>query len=118
MTCSGCKWLENNMWCAKKCSGRHKSDPKCIDYDNSPRRFNPKYIYRLCKDYIEMYDNLSSKKFNPKTRNIDTVFGDIDVELISFVLNDMKRELKYYERWKLDEDLNQEFVFKIIEKPK
>lgn len=109
MTCNGCKWLFKNNWCDMKRSSRHVTDEKCNKYDDTPRRFDPIFFYDMCNKFVKMYDSLKVRKFNSKTMCIDTVFNTSDVELLSFVLNDMKRELEYYTRWNLDDDLNKEF---------
>lgn len=103
-SCLGCKWLENRgTWCDMRCSGVSPDHSRCKDYDNSIRRFEPDIFYRFCKKYVSMYDSFSTKQ---SIRIGDEVFDYGETELLSFVLNDMKREIHYYERSKLYEDLN------------
>ena len=105
-TCRNCKWLENNgTWCDMKRSGVDKHHEKCKYYDNSIRRFEPQTFYNMCKQYVEMYDSFSkyySSVFNEDNRLFD--YGE--VELLGYVLNDIQREIQYYHRANLDEDLN------------
>ena len=97
--CKDCKWLEDNdTWCDMLRSGRCVDDLRCSHWDDSVRRFEPKVFYNLCKDYVKMFESFESKKdYNFYSR----------VEFLGFVLNDIKREVKYYQRFNLEEDLCQ-----------
>lgn len=105
-TCNGCKWLvDNNIWCDMKRSGRHKNDPRCSYYDSTIRRFEPKQFYIMCKRFVEMYNDFEGNTSYMKSEN--EKFNHLECEFLSFILNDIKREIKYYKNYELYEDLNQ-----------
>lgn len=105
-TCKSCKWLENNMWCDMNRSGRHADDKRCTRYDSSPRKFEPLQFYKMCKDFIRMYDDFEEN--TEYMKKPEEHFSITESEFLSFVLNDIKREIKYYESYNLYDDLNRE----------
>ncbi len=104
-TCEGCKWLEdNNTWCDMNRSGTHSYDKRCPRYDSSIRKFEPEQFYKMCKDFIRMYEDFKNNTSYMKKQK--EKFNITESEFLSFVLNDIKRELKYYENYNLYDDLN------------
>ena len=117
-TCEGCKWLEdNNTWCDMNRNRRSIDDARCSRYDDSKRRFEPKQFYCMCKEFVDCYDTFENKEFNDLNSLKPNVRFDYNAtEFLSFILNDMKREIKYYKKYKLNEDLNQ--IYPIITQQK
>ena len=101
--CEGCKWLINS-WCDMKRCGRHSTDKRCNEYDSSKRRFDSEQFYIMCKDYCEMYDNFKANRRYMKEKN--EIFNINECELLSYVLNDIKREISFYQNYNLYDDLN------------
>ena len=102
-TCKNCKWLINS-WCDMKRSGRHEQDKRCSEYDSSKRRFDPQQFYKMCEDYCEMYNAFKDNRSYMKKDN--ELFNINECELLSYVLNDIQREIGFYKSYDLYEDLN------------
>lgn len=106
MNCKGCKWIVGNNWCDMK---RFRLDyniedtVRCGYYDSGERKFDPEYLVDLCLDYANMYTKFKDSGY---MKVEGEHFNLSDVELLSFVLNDMVRELSFYDRLSLYDDLN------------
>ena len=103
-TCEDCKWLMNGYWCdliKTRVGSNHK---RCSEYDSSKRIFDPEYLYKLCKKYVEMYESFKNNTSYMKSENES--FNYNETELLSFCLNDIQHEIKYYNQLNLYDILN------------
>ena len=106
MNCKGCKWIVEGNWCDMKrfCLDFDiENTVRCEYYDDGVRSFDPEYLVDLCCDYVDMYNKFKDSGYMQMEGEH---FSLSDVELLSFVLNDMVRELGFYDRLRLYDDLN------------
>lgn len=101
--CAKCKWLIGD-WCDFNHSRVEATKYVCSAFDDSPRMFDHEYFYNLCKKFCEMYDNFKNNRSYMKSN--DEIFNHGEVELLSYALNDLQREISFYSNINLYEEFN------------